>query len=799
MDNDISSHSDNYESREETELFSYDNSGNLENNNASSFDLNSFYEPKPDLQSPKKRKKRKHKNVKQRIIKFLLTVFLVGIITVSLVVGSFLFYAFTMVDGTMEEDLENSLNYTTTIYVDNGKGEYSEYRRLHGEFNRIWMDYDKVAIDKGDPDYKGIPQMLANAYVAIEDKRFFEHEGIDWKRTIGAFINEFVPIYSSRQGGSTITQQLVKNLTDDRSQKASRKVREIMRSRYLEGKYSKDTILECYLNTIPLGHGIYGVEVASNYYFGKSVSELNVAECACLAAITKSPTYYSPDDNPDSNKERRESVLYEMYDQGYITKDEYDKTLNTEIKIIADKEVLNEEDINSYFVDALITQVSEDLAEQYGYDQAHANKLFYTGGYKIYATVDTDMQAAAEEVFENSEKYAIPGKDGKKMTGAITVMDYQGNVKALVGGIGKKTVNRGFNCATDAIRQPGSTMKPLAAYAPAMEQDLISYSSIVNDTKTNYGGWSPKNWYSSYWGNITVQYALERSVNTIPVYLVNKMTPQTSYDFLTQKLGITTLNEEDINLSPLGMGGTNGGLTTIESAAAFAVFGNGGYYYEPSLYTKVTNQQDKVILEHNTQPQMAISEDTATVMNHLLQTVVYGSHGTGAGAGSFIPNFKIYAKTGTSNDQNDLWFVGGTPYYIASCWCGYEVMQPIASRYSGIARDMWGNVMSKVHKGLKAKEFTDSPYATERYYCKSTGLLATSSCPSKAVGWYRKSNIPATCTSHTGKALDSPSEEKKKAEESKKDKDTSSSGSSSSASSSSSSASQATSTQSNNG
>ncbi|MEE1239733.1 MAG: transglycosylase domain-containing protein, partial [Acutalibacteraceae bacterium] len=565
---------------------------------------------------------------------------------------------------------------------------------------------------------------------------------------------------SSRQGGSTITQQLVKNLTDDKSQKASRKVREIMRARYLESKYSKDTILECYLNTIAMGHGTYGVEVAANYYFGKSVKDLSIAECACLAAITKSPTYYAPDDYPEENKERRNKVLYQMYDQGYITKEEYEEAKNTELEIVAEERVLSQNSVNSYFVDGLIDQVVNDLAEKYGYDEAHANQLFYNSGYKIYATVDTDMQAAAEEVFSDTS-YAIEGSDGKKMTGGITVMDYEGNVKAIVGGIGEKTTNRGFNNATVAVRQPGSTMKPIAAYAPAIEQDLITYSSIVNDTKTSYNGWTPKNWYNSYWGNITVQYALERSVNSIPVYLVNKMTPQVSYDFLTQKLGITTLNSEDVNLSPLGMGGTNGGLTTLESAAAFAIFGNGGLYYEPSFYTKVTDQDGKVILTKQTEHKMAISEDTATIMNHLLQTVVYGSNGTGKAAASYVKDMKIYAKTGTSNNSNDLWFVGGSPYYVASCWCGYETMQPIASSYSGIAMKLWGNVMSKAHKGLKAKEFSNSSYAVEKYYCKSSGNLATSGCPDKAVGWYKKSNIPKTCTAHSGETLGKVGEEPK--------------------------------------
>ncbi len=740
------------------DLFSYDNSANIVENGETSFDLNSFSSKAENEFKPKSKKPKSKATTKQKVLKAALTIFLIGLITVSLVVGAFMFYAFTMVDGTMDENLNNLvLNFTTTVYVDDGDGEYKEYRRLHGEYNRIWVNYDKTAIDKKDPNYEGIPQNLANAFVAIEDKRFFDHEGVDWKRTMGAFVNQFLPIYSSKQGGSTITQQLVKNLTKDNSQKASRKVREIMRARYLESKYSKDTILECYLNTIAMGHGTYGVEVAANYYFGKSVKDLTIAECACLASIAKSPTYYAPDDYPEQNKERRQSVLYQMYDQGYITKEQYEEAKNEKIKIIAEQKVLNQNKINSYFIDALISEVSEDLAEKYGYDKSHANELFYNGGFKIYATVDPEIQSAAEAVYADSATYAVKGKNGKLMTGGITVLDYEGNVKALVGGIGEKTTNRGFNCAVDAVRQPGSTMKPIAAYAPSIEKDLITYSTVVNDTRVNYNGWTPNNWYSEkYLGNITIQFALERSVNTIPVQLVNKLGPQASYDFLTKKLGITTLNAEDVNLSPLGMGGTNGGLTTLESAAAFAVFGNGGLYYEPSFYTKVTDQKGKVILKKNTQPQMAVSEDTATIMNHLLRTVVYGSRGTGTAAAGYIPSMKIYAKTGTSNDQNDLWFVGGTPYYIASSWCGYEVQQPIPSGYGGIALKLWGNVMSKAHSGLKAKEFTNSSYATDRYYCTSTGQLATDACPSVAIGWYKKSNVPGTCTAHSGTLLGKP-------------------------------------------
>ena len=749
---------DNFDGKD---LYSFDNSSNKIDSGETSFDLNSFSSRQSqelEDETPEAKQEKKKLTRKQRTIKTLLTIFLVGLITVSLVVGTFMFYAFTIIDPTMDEDLNNlELNFTTTIYVDNGKGGYKEYRRIHGEFNRIWVDYDKEVAEKEEEGYEGIPHNLAMAFVAIEDKGFFDHNGVDWKRTFGAFINEFIPISSSRFGGSTITQQLVKNLTDDRSQKASRKVREIMRARYLEDNFSKATILECYLNTIPMGNGTYGVEVAANYYFGKSVKDLTIAECASLASITKAPSYYSPDKNPENNKKRRNTVLYEMMDQGLITKEEYEEAKNTELEVTADAEVLNQNEVNSYFVDALIEQVSADLSEKYGYDKAHADKMFYNGGYNIYATVDVDMQAAAEKVFTD-EAYKIENKNGDLLKAGITVLDYQGRVKAIVGDLGVKDKNRGYNNATSAVRQPGSTMKPIAAYAPAIENDLIHFSSILNDTKTTYNGWTPVNWYGTYWGNVTTQYALERSINAVPVYLVNKIGPQKSYDFLTQKLGITTLNAEDVNLSPLGMGGTNGGLTTLESAAAFAVFGNGGLYYEPTFYSKVTNQEGKVILERTPTPKMAISEDTATVMNHLLRTVVYGENGTGKGAAGYVPNMKIYAKTGTSNDQNDLWFVGGTPYYVASCWSGFETMQPIPTAYSGISLKLWGNVMSKAHAGLKEKEFKNSSYAVEKYYCKETGNLATSGCPEKAVGWYRKSNIPELCTAHQGEAMGNPAD-----------------------------------------
>ncbi len=734
-------------------------------------DLNSFSDASEEA---KKNEAKKNNNQKRNKLKFnkatffkaALTLFLVGTITVCIIAGAFIIYAFNFVDASMDENLYDiALNFTTTIYVEDEKtGNFTEYQRLHGEHNRIWVS---------DADNE-IPENLKNAFIAIEDQRFKTHNGVDWKRTFSAFANLFFHFYSSNQGGSTITQQLVKNLTGDNSTSPSRKVREIMRARELEIKYSKDVILECYINTVSMAGGMYGSEVAANYYFDKSTKDLTLNECAALAAIVKAPEQYRPDKKPEANMQRRQTVLNKMLELGYITEEEHAAAYYQELEVVAKKENLNELEVNSYFVDALYEDVVKGLMEVYGYDEEHAKENFYNGGYKIYATLDPDIQSAMENVFEDKSN-ALKGKDGKLLQGSMVVLDYNGHIKGLVGGIGEKDGNRVFNRATSALRQPGSTMKPMSAYAPAIEENLITYSTIVKDKdlykyKSGDGSmWKPRNWYKGYLGDITVEKALEKSVNTIPVMLVEKLTLNSSFDFLTNKLGLKNLNEHDkSSYASLGMGGTNTGVTTLQEAAAFATFGNGGIYYEPTTYYKVTDQHDVVILEREPAPQVAMSEDTATVMNHLLQNVVYGAEGTGAGAASFVSNMKIFAKTGTSNDSTNCWFTGGSPYYVASTWCGYDEQQTVPQ--SSIARKMWGKVMSSIHKGLKAKTFTDSQYSEKHYFCKDTGLLATEGCKDRKVGWYRKSNIPKLCDEHEGEKAKGeykpPKDEEKPKEES---------------------------------
>ncbi len=736
------------------------------------FDLNSFAVDDSDDVFGKEKSDNKNKKVKfsslfskKNIFRTVVTVFLVFLLTGCIIVGSVAVYAFGYVGGNMENDLISKhdlgnleLSYTTVIYGKNGDGDWVEHKRVHDGENRIWLDYDKELAMAKDPSYTGIPQNLANAFIAIEDRRFLEHDGVDWKRTIAAFVNMVIPIRSGKFGGSTITQQLVKNITKDEEQKASRKVREIMRARYLEGEYTKEVILECYMNTIAMGRGMYGVVVPASYYFGKTVDELTLAECASLACITKSPEYYRPDKNPENNKERRNFVLYEMWDQGLITKEEYDAAVAEELVVVADENaVRNTLEINDYFVDTLIEEAVTILMEQKGYKREAALEDFYNGGYKIYSTVDPKVQAALNKVFTDSQ-YLIEGKENTTIQGSMTILDYEGNIKGIIGGMGEKTENRGLNRATMSKRQPGSTIKPLAAYAPAIENNLITYSSILEDKKTVYYEgkeyeWFPVNWYDSYKGNMNVEKALRTSVNTIPVALVDLLTPQKSFDFVKGNLMLDGLNPKaDINYSPLGMGGTNGGVTTLQSAAAYSVFGNGGLYYEPKTIYSIYDRYGELVYENESSPLVAISEDTATIMNKLLQKVVDTSDGTGRQVRNHIKNVPIYAKTGTSDDANDLWFVGGTPYYVASCWNGFDSMQGIKKKDEKNALKMWGEVMNAIHADLPEKDFSESKYIQTRLYCSETGLLANTGCPTGNYAWYKNSG-QKICNTHQGKEI----------------------------------------------
>lgn len=631
------------------------------------------------------------------------------------------------------------LNMTSIIYVKDDEDNWVEYQRIHGTENRIWVDINEI------------PKQLIDAFIAIEDERFYQHNGIDWKRTTAAFVNylPFVDIYSSNQGGSTITQQLIKNITSDNDKSAMRKVREIVRAFLIERMIDKTTILEAYLNTISLGNGICGVQVASNYYFNKDVKDLTLAECASLAAITKNPSAYNPLTKPEGNKERRNDVLYKMHELKKITDEQYNESLSQDVVVDRSQQQDLEIPINNYFVDTLINDVVEDMSVKYNCTPETASTMLYNGGYRIYATVDPEVQEAMETVYNNQEKY-FPQKSSKDKSvhvqSSMTILDYSGHIKGIVGGAGEKTVNRGLNRAVDSPRQPGSTMKPIGVYAQAIDSGAIKFSTVIEDKPLdNYqnGKKGPREWYGDYAGNMTVATAIERSANTIPCWILrDNIGIQNSFDFLTQKLKFKSLGEGDLNLSSLALGGCEYGITTTESAAAYAIFGNGGKFYEPTTYTKVLDINDHIVLETETIGEQVIKESTATIMNRLLQNVVYGAQGTGGGIGGY-GGMRAYAKTGTSSESKDLWMVAGTPYYIGSVWYGFD--QPENVYNAGAAARVWRDVMRTVHANLEHKDFEYSDNVHAATFCSDSGLLAGESCENQGRGYYASGTIPGVC------------------------------------------------------
>lgn len=643
-----------------------------------------------------------------------LTVFLSGLLIITTVFLIFVIPTYIKSERKIDFFSSNQivsnvknmeLNMTSIIYVQNNKGEWVEYQRLHGTENRIWVSIDKM------------PKYLGQAFIAIEDQHFYENCGVDWKRTAGAVANRLLKFNSTEFGGSTITQQLIKNITNDRDKDAMRKFREIVRALLITRKLSKTEILEAYLNTIPLANGICGVQVAANYYFNKDVSELTLTESAALAAITNNPTKYNPltENGAEQNEKRRRLVLDKMLELGNITYDEYDKAYNEKLKLDDSQEDDYEIEINSYFVDALIDQVINDLAEKYNLDTKLASTMFYNGGFKIYSTLKPEIQSAMEKVYTDIKNYfpqTAPNLQGEKVhaQSAMTVMDYNGHIVGIVGGAGEKTTNRGLNRATDSPRQPGSTMKPLGVYALAVDKDIVKYTSSVLDKPIEKyykdGKSGPKEWYGYYKGTVSLNYAIRKSMNTVPVRLLQEVGIDTSYDFLVNKLNCRHLVPEDKNLAALALGGTHYGLTTTESAAAYAIFGNQGVYHSPTTYYKIERANGETVFDYDETGTQVIAPSSATIMNHLLQEVVYGREGTGGGIAGFNYKMKAYAKTGTSSESKDLWMVAGTPYYVGSVWYGFDIQSEVSGGAS--AAKIWKAVMTEVHKDLEKKEFADS-------------------------------------------------------------------------------------------
>ena len=669
----------------------------------------------------------------------LLTLFLIGLITGTIVVGAFAFYVFRYVDGSVDFDLNNlTLDATTIIYATDENGNQYELQRLHGDENRVWVNYNEIS------------SYMPNAAIAIEDKRFRTHSGVDWKRTAGAFLNMFIDIYSSRQGGSTITQQLVKNITGDDEVSALRKIQEIMRAREIEKTTSKDVILECYLNTIHLGNGCDGVEVAANFYFNKHASELTLLESASLAATIRNPSKFNPLNNPENNKERREYVLYEMKDQGLITQEEYDQAMSEELVVTGKSTSSSSSTVYSYFVDTLIREVTSDLMEQKNITQKYAETMLYSGGLKIQSTLISSVQNALDEVYKD-DSYFYKFSGDTQAESASVVMDYQGHIVGIVGGRGEKTQSLSWNRATVATRQPGSTFKPLSAYTPAIENDLINFGTTVKNS--SYTSPIDNHTITRKVGGDTmvVQKALERSSNTAPAWIIKDLTVDYSYNYLTTRFGLT-LSDADKDMAPLAVGATSGGPSLLQMTAAYATFGNLGKYWEPTTYTLITDQQDDIVLQQEERPTTAMSEATANIMNELLQFVIYGDQGTGRSAAFGDDTYwPLYGKTGTTDDNHDRWFMGGSAYYVCGTWFGFDIGKEMSTGYTNPAIKVWKGVMEKIHANLEPKDFPDTDETIYVRYCTSTGKIARTGCGSTHVGWYKASNyVDNACTSHGG-------------------------------------------------
>ena len=689
----------------------------------------------------------------QWILNIFLTILLICTISGIAIAAIFFGYVnnYLIEDDFDIENLKTNLNQTTKIYYTDDSGAVIELedQRIYGTENRSWVSYNKM------------PKNLTNAFVAIEDERFWKHSGVDWKRTFGAVL-QFAGGNDS-YGGSTITQQLIKNITKEDETTIQRKVREIFRALSLTKKHSREEILEMYLNTINLSRNNYGVQAAANYYFGKDVSELDLVECAALAAIPKSPTKYDPVRNPEENKRRRGYVLDKMAELGWITQEECDTAKNTELVInitVLDETVTKS---NSYFKDTLIEQIIADLKEEYGYSREYASGIIYSGGLKIYATIDPEIQTIMEEVFADPDTFQRV-TEGIQPQAAMVIMDpYTGDVKGVVGGR-EKTGDRDLNRATQSRRQIGSAIKPITVYAPAMDLGLINYATVYDDTPLEYkaslGRYWPKNAPARYDGLVTVNKAVEVSKNTVAIKVLKQMTPEYSYNFSQNKLHLNSLVASDKDLAPLALGGLTNGLTVMEVTAAYSIFPNGGMYSSPRLYTRVLRNDDTVLLERNVNPTYAVSGDTAQVMTRILQNVV--TNGTASGI-TLDKKVAVAGKTGTTNDDKDRYFVGFTPYYTAACWFGYDTPKYLGKFRSNPAMIAWEKVMTRVHEkyinaaasgGEPLKKF-DYSRLTQVAVCSDSGLLPSEACSHDlrgsrlTYGWFAKNQIPTkTCDTH---------------------------------------------------
>lgn len=795
----------------------------------------------PGAPAPKNKKKpKKRRSIIGMIFSFIGCMLCLCIMAASVggVLLSMYIVQVTADDGETL-DLDNQKNRQTSIIYDINGNEYASLSRNE---NRIWRELSAM------------PENLQNAVIAIEDKNFRTEPGINLKGTIGAALNAFTGnrIWGTNRGASTLEQQLIKNLTGDSEQDNMRKVREIFRALGLDNKYSKETILEAYLNTIPLTGIIHGMEAGSIEYFGKHVEDLTLAECATLASITKNPTKYNPATNPEELIKRRNHVLYEMYTQGYITEAEFNAA-KAETVTLTEKTSTTENatrsSSNSWFTDALYTQLLNQLQEDLNYTADEAKELIFSGGLRIYSTVDPKVQEGVEKTMYNEDDlipalwheepvclrdypadssswdevqyddatglpitkdgYAVYGQEAipvyadeegttlkmgtstdpdypndttvylcvyekVRTQAAMAIVDYSGNILGIGGGIGEKKYDLGFNRATSP-HQTGSTMKPIGAYALALDYKLINYSSQILDSpyysaedkkvlKDQYiGVMSPfseaaqsrsdvwRAWPTNYGGAggqgnpMLVYDALQQSYNTVAVWVGDMVGVDYLYNFVHDTLECSYISaENDMDLGPLVLGSQSSGLTVVQLAGAYTMF-NTGTFTTPHYYTEITDYQGNMILDNNKyiNTTQAISADTAYIMNRMMWNVLHSSKGTAYGK---APDGEMdsVAKTGTTSNYKDYTFAGLTPYYVTAIWWGCDRPTEMdtlgkAGKNASPIQYAWKALMEDLQADLPVKEFAKGENVVEKHFDTSTGAIISSG---GSVGYYTEDNLP---------------------------------------------------------
>ena len=737
----------------------------------------------------KRRKRRKKRTVNGRIGKVLLVV---AVVIGFAVAGAVLGTVFGILQST---DMLNTSDvmpdsYTSVIYDADGEA----VDKLHGSENR---EYVKLS---------AITKNMQNAVVAIEDARFYEHNGIDMRGIMRAMV-ENLKTMSFSQGASTLTQQVIKNEVLSNEKSITRKVKEQYLAVSLENALEKQLgskeeakkyVLELYLNTMALHHGLHGVESASQYYFGKHASELTLAESACLAGITKNPSKYAPDVdvNEEESRNRQLTVLKKMLELGYITQEEHDAAMAEDIfghLVCKEKQEEEGNAKHNWFVEAAVQQIKQDLVEKKSMTEAQASNLIYSGGLQIHTTMDSDMQETAEAAMKNDNLF--PAGDGtldvtylisvldtenpdedsnqshyekkatvtsqaevdafvesvkaellddthtlvldkltvsKSLQASMVIMDQSnGEVKALVGGRGEKPGDSVFNRATQALRQQGSAMKPLAAYAPAIDTGLLMPGSIIVDEPVTFGSWSPKNWDGKFIGPTTVRKGIWHSMNILAIKAFNMVGADTAYQYLLD-FGFTTIDERD-KAATTALGGLTQGVSTLEMTAAYATIANGGTYYEPMFYTVVYDHDGNVLLDNSDQEtHRVLKETTAFLLTDMMRDVI--TKGTGTQAA--ISGMNVAGKTGTTNDTVDQTFYGYTPYYTTGIWMGYDTQKEMKNVNNAHLK-IWRTVMSEIHsdQGLKNKEFEKPDGLTTRSCCAASGMTPTDLCSSDYYGY----------------------------------------------------------------